>query len=211
MNARLTALAAAALLASCGYDVPSEVENGVVVVTQHAPDANFDRYVTFAIDPTVVVVNETGAVSETYTVDGTNIVPTLSANKRERNFTEVAWRGPDTPADLHLKMSATLGDVETYSYYPGYCGWYPYYYCSPGYTYTGSYNFGTLVITMGDAQNAGGQGGSIPIVWTSASTGILSSYYTAGVPSGGNNVNWARIQEAVNRAFDDSPYIQRTP
>ena len=41
----------------------------------------------------------------------------------------------DTPADLHIKMSATLGNVDTYSYYPGYCGWYPYYYCYPSWSY----------------------------------------------------------------------------
>ena len=210
MNARLTALAVAALLA-CGYDVPSSVVNGVAVVTQHAPNADFGQYQTFAIDPTVTVVNETGSVSTTYTVDGTQIVPTIRSNMQERNFTEVPWLGNNTPADLHIKMNATLGDVETYSYYPGYCGWYPYYYCSPGYSYTGSYNFGTLVITMGDAQNAGGEGGSIPVLWTSASTGILSSYYTPGVPSGGANVNYGRVQEAINRSFDDSPYILRTP
>ena len=210
MTRRFAALATAALLASCGYDVPSSVENGVAVVTQQQPGADFNAYLTFSIDPQVAVVDETGTVSTTYTVDGSQLAPTISANMRERNYTEVAWRGNDTPADLQIKMNAMLGDVETYSYYSGYCGWYPYYYCYPSYEYTGSYNFGTLVITMGDVKNAT-PGAALPLLWRSASYGILRSYYTPGVPSNGANVDWARIQEAVNRAFDDSPYIQRTP
>ena len=212
MNSRLAALLAAALLASCGFDVPSSVENGVAVVTQFQPAANFDDYVTFSIDPTVAVVDETGSVSQTFTVDGANLVPTISSNMVARNYTEVAWRGNATPADLHIKMSATLGNVDTYSYYPGYCGWYPYYYCYPSWSYEGSYNFGSLVLTMGDVKNAApGGGGKLPLIWTSSARGVLSEYYTPGVPSGGANVNWARIQESIDRAFADSPYIQRTP
>lgn len=212
MNSRLAVLAAAALLASCGYDVPNSVVNGVAVVTQHQPAANFNDYVTFSIDPTVAVVDETGSVSTSFTVDGANLVPTISSNMRARNYTEVAWRGDSTPADLHIKMNATLGDVDTYTYYPGYCGWYPYYYCYPSWSYAGSYNFGSLVLTMGDVKNATpGGGGKLPLIWTSSSRGILSDYYTPGVPSGGANVNWARVQESIDRAFADSPYIQRTP
>lgn len=212
MNSRLAALLAAALLASCGFDVPSSVENGVAVVTQFQPAANFDDYLTFSIDPTVAVVDETGSVSQTFTVDGANLVPTISSNMVARNYVEVPWRGDATQADLHIKMSATLGNVDTYSYYPGYCGWYPYYYCYPSWSYAGSYNFGSLVLTMGDVKNAApGGGGKLPLIWTSSARGILSDYYTAGVPSGGANVNWARIQESIDRAFADSPYIQRTP
>lgn len=212
MNSRLAVLAAAALFASCGYDVPDDVVYGVAVATQHAPNADFEQYVTFAIDPTVAVVDETGSVSQTYTVDGSQLTPTISANMTGRNFQEVAWRGDNTPADLHIKMTATLGSQATYAYYPGYCGWYPYYYCYPTWSYTGSYNFGTLVLTMGDVKNAApGGGGKLPLVWTAALYGVLASYYTPGAPSGGNNVNWPRIQEAVDRAFADSPYIQRTP
>ena len=180
------------------------------MVTQFQPAANFDDYVTFSIDPTVAVVDETGSVSQTFTVDGANLVPTIGSNMREelhRGRVERKRR-----ADLHIKMSATLGNVDTYSYYPGYCGWYPYYYCYPSWSYEASYNFGSLVLTMGDVKNAApGGGGKLRSVWTSSARGVLSDYYTPGVPSGGANVNWARIRESIDRAFADSPYIQRTP
>ena len=119
-----------------------------------------------------------------------------------RNYTEVAWRGNDTPADLHIKMSATLGNVDTYSYYPGYCGWYPYYYCYPSWSYEGSYNFGSLVLTMGDVKNAApGGGGKLPHLDVVGARSPLRLLH-AGRPVGGANVNWARIR---SRSIGPSP------
>lgn len=208
MKSRVAALAAAGLLASCVETAPDSVLNGEAVLTQYAPGASFGQYATFSVDPQVVVVDETGAETTTFTVDGANLVSTISANMTERNFTEVAWRGDDTPADLHIKMHATLGEEDVY--YAGYCGWYPYYYCYPGWSYAGSYNYGTVVLDMGDVKNAA-VGGKLPLVWTAALYGILSSYYTPGGPATGSNVNWGRIQRAIDRAFDDSPYLTTAP
>jgi hypothetical protein len=211
MNSRLAAIAAAAVLASCLESAPDSVVHGVAVVTQNQPTANFASFSTFSIDPMISVVDQTGSVTNQFTVDGTQLVPTISNNMKQRGFTEVPWTGNPTTtrADLQIKMEAHLGSADLY--YPGYCGWYPYYYCYPGWTYAGSYNFGTLVVTMGDAKSAQGApaAGAIPLVWTAINYGILASYYTPGVPGSGTNVNYGRLQEAINRAFAQSPYIQR--
>ena len=95
MNSRLAALSAAALLASCGFDVPSSVENGVAVVTQRQPAANFNDYVTFSVNVRRSSWWTTGSVSETFTVDGANIVSTISSNMRAR--TTPRSRGEETP------------------------------------------------------------------------------------------------------------------
>jgi hypothetical protein len=211
MRSRQTVLPAGALLAllaSCLQGAPDSVVSGVAVATQQQPAANFASYATFSVDPTVAVVDQTGSTGSSYSVDGSQLAPTIASNMQSRGYTQVPWIGNATPADLQIKMEATLGSQSTYAYAPGYCGWYPYYYCYPGWTYTGSYNFGTLVLTMGDAKNAT-PGGKLPLLWTAAMYGILSSYYTPGAPSGGTNVNFAKIQGAINQAFADSPYIQR--
>jgi hypothetical protein len=207
MNSRLAALAAAALLASCFESAPDSVLHGVAVVTQQTPGTTFSKFSTFSVDPTVAVVDDTGSVTNKFTVDGSQMVPTIVSNMTQRGFMEVPWVGDATPADLPIKMEAHLGQADVY--YPGYCGWYPYYYCYPGWTYAGSYNFGTLVLTMGDNTARLPQGSKLPLVWTSASYGILSSYYTPGVPGNGSNVNFAKVNESINRAFNDSPYIHR--
>jgi hypothetical protein len=217
MNSRLAALAAAALLASCVGSAPDEVVNGVAVVTQRQPNADFATYRTFSVDPTIAVVDQSGSISTSYTVDATPLVPTIVNLMVQRGYTEVPWKPGDNAAtntaDLQLKMEAYLGDVEVY--YPGYCGWYPYYYCYPGWSYAGSYNFGSLLVTMGDRKAATGAPGTpdakLPLIWRNLNYGILGAYYTPGVPANSSNVNWGRVAEAVTRAFNDSPYIKRTP
>ena len=180
------------------------------MVTQFQPAANFDDYVTFSIDPTVAVVDETGSVSQTFTVDGANLVPPSFEHGREelhRGRVE-GKRHAGRPPHQDERHARQRGHLLLL---PGYCGWYPYYYCYPSWSYEGSYNFGSLVLTMGDVKNAAPGGGKLPLIWTSSARGVLSEYYTPGVPSGGANVNWARIQESIDRAFADSPYIRRTP
>ena len=53
------------------------------------------------------------------------------------------------------------------------------------------------------------QGSNLPLVWTGAAYGVLSQYYTPGVPSNGANVNYGKIQAAINQMFAISPYIQK--
>jgi hypothetical protein len=181
--------------------------HGVAVVTQQTPATDFSKFSTFSVDPTVAVVDQTGSVTNNFTVDGTPLAKTITDNMTSRGYTLVPWVGNATPADLPIKMEAHLGSADVY--YPGYCGWYPYYYCYPGWTYAGSYSFGTLVLAMGDNTVRAPQGSKLPLVWTSASYGILSSYYSSGGPANGTNVNFPKIQESINRAFDDSPYIHK--
>jgi hypothetical protein len=206
MNSRLAALAAAALLASCIEGAPSSVVNGVAVATQNTPSTNWSSFSTFAVDPTVAVTDATGSTVTNTTVNGAQLVPTIVSNMQARGYTQVPWTGNATNADLQIKMQATLGSQSVY--YPGYCGWYPYYACVPGWTYAGSYNFGTLILTMGNATGLV-QGSNLPLVWTGAGYGVLSQYYTPGVPSNGANVNYGVIQAAINQMFAISPYIQK--
>jgi hypothetical protein len=211
MKARLSLIASAALLASCGdYSAPDSVVNGVAVITLHSATATWADYSTYSIDETVTVVDATGTIQQTCTVPGAQIAAVIRDQMTSRNYAELPW-GQTT--DLQFKLTAFLGSQDVY--YADWCSWYGYYYCYPGWTYAGSYKFGTLVIDMGDVLHStpppvGGSVGELPLTWTAAQYGILSSYY-AGCSGNGSGINWAKITEAVNRAFDQSPYIQRAP
>ena len=203
MNAR-SALFATLLALSCNsYSPPSEVVNGVAVITQFTPGTTWSDYLTYSVDPSIAVVDDTGAVTVNCSVDGSQLVPTIKSNMDARGYQNVAF---GDSADIEIKMDALLGSQATYV--PGYCGWYPYYYCYPGWTYAGSYSFGTLVLTMGDTKNAI-LGGKLSLLWTNADYGVLASYYQSGCSGSGTSVNWAKIQGAIDQAFSDSPYIVR--
>jgi len=203
MNARCAVLATLLALSCNSYSVPSDVVNGVVVITQFTPGTTWGSYLTYSVDPSVAVVDETGAVTVSCSVDGSQLVPTIESNMNARGYENVPF---GEAADIEIKMDALLGSVNTYV--PGYCGWYPYYYCYPGWTYTGSYSFGTLVLTMGDTKNAT-PGGKLPLLWTNADYGVLAAYFDSGCTGSGTSVNWVKIRAAIDQAFSDSPYIVR--
>ena len=208
MNARLAALAALVLATGCqSFSAPDSVLYGTAVITQYTPGTQWSSFTTFTVDPIVAVVDDTGSITSNCSVPGTQIVPTIKNELQARGYTYIDFDPVNpTTADLEIKMSAHLGSA-SYYYSGGYCGWYPYYYCYPGWTYAGSYSFGTLVLDMGDVKD-GIPGGKLPLVWTAAGYGILAGYYS-GCKGGQNGagVNWGRIQDAVSRAFDQSPYI----
>ncbi len=209
MKARLAALATLLLAGCAGYSAPDSVVYGTAVVTQYSNKATWSTYTTYSVDPVVAVVDNTGATTQECSVDGSQLVPTIVAQMDARGYTRVAWTGTNTTdSDLQIKMTAFLGSVDYY--YAGYCGWYPYYYCYPGWSYAGSYSFGTLVVDMGDKLNQSGT--EIPLAWTAASYGVLASYYSGcSGGSAGNNPNWSRIEASIDRAFEQSPYITKNP
>jgi hypothetical protein len=212
MNVRSLAAPALLALACYDYSAPSSVVNGAVVLTQFDQTANFGAYKYYAVNPTITVVDATGTVQTQCTVDGTPLLPTIQQQMSARGYVQVDFAAPGQPQptpppDLQITMHAALGSQDVY--YPGWCYWYPYYYCYPGWSYAGSYSFGTLVLDMGVVKGLS-QGEKIPLIWTNANYAVLASYYT-GCNSNGNAVNWQKISDAVVRAFDQSPYIQAAP
>jgi hypothetical protein len=134
---RLMALTPAlALIATgCGYAAPSSVVSGTAVITQYASGVSWGSYATYDVDPVLSVLDGTGTVDRTCTIDATPLVNAIAAHMESRGYARYRGSGH---ADLQLKLSAYLGRTTTY--YPGYCGWYPYYDCYPGWTHAGSYS-----------------------------------------------------------------------
>jgi hypothetical protein len=69
-------------------------------------------------------------------------------------------------------------------------GWYP------GYD-TVSYTAGTLVFNMFDLKHRDLESEQVPMIWSALCSGLLD-----GAPSN------ARIREVVDRAFEQSPYLE---
>ncbi len=201
MNARLAALATL-LLASCAsYTAPDSVVYGTAVITQHANGVTWTDYTTFSVGQTVAIRDETGSTPQDCTVAANaGLLQAIKDEMVARGYREAT--GLETP-DLELALSSRLGSVE-YWYSGGWCGWYPYYYCYPGWSYGGSYSFGTILLEMGDRKNAGV---TMPLLWSDAAYGVLAGYYQ-GCGDSPSGINWTRIQAAVERGFQQSPYIQ---
>lgn len=219
-----------ALIAALGtpacffYPDSSERVDDDLVITARKPKADFGAYKTFAVSPTVKVLEvEADGDVETKDADPDIAEPVLERlvkNMKSRGYEQTDDK---TTADLGLSVTAIQGLVigasygywgGYYGYYWGYPGW-GYYYPYPTYY---AYEPGTLIIDMADLDAAremypdglpekpadpseGNPGpGGVPVVWTMAG-------YRAYVDDS-DTVKVTQANAAIDQAFDQSPYLK---
>lgn len=134
----------------------------------------------------------------------------------EANFDSLGYESLDdanaADAEFVISVSAIASETSGGGWiggppcYPGWgwgCGWNPWYppYWGGGY-YSYSYTTGSVVINWFDPQTppASFEGGEAqPVHWLAIFNGLMSS---------SRESNFSRIQESVDQAFKQSPYIQ---
>jgi len=194
-------------LGCTGYGAPSEVVNGTAVVTlESSSPPNWAQYTTFTVTPTIQVQDNTGSNPQEYTRDASSIIPQIAQHMTARGYTYVASpRPPAQPprTDLVIALYAYLGSQ---AYGGVYCNWYYWGYpygCYPTWGYYGTYNFGTLVMQMGDYKNSPPPppppGTQVALIWGGAIYGVL----------GTQQYNLQRVLTSIDQAFAQSPYIKR--
>jgi len=191
-------------LACTGYGAPSEVVNGTATITvESGTPPSWASYTTFTITPTIQVYDNTGGQQDAYRRDAESIIPKIAENMTRRGYQYI--QSPQPPADppvthLVITLYAYLGSQ---AYGGVYCNWYYWGYpygCYPTWGYYGTYNFGTLIMQMGDRKNAPPPNtGPVALIWGSATYGVL----------GTQQYNLQRVLTSIDQAFAQSPYIQR--
>ncbi|BDG05603.1 DUF4136 domain-containing protein [Anaeromyxobacter oryzae] len=179
---------AAALLASCGsYGAPDEVVFGEAVYTQQSPGFDFKPLSTYYLDPTMKVVNDTVSTTEPLP---SGLQSAIDSHMAALGYTAAPLAVANV--GLHASLLKGTGTV----YYPGYwCGYYSYSGCYYGWSYAGSYHFGSVILEMGDLTAPAG--GTLPIRWVAAMYGVATT----------GTVDVQRAVNAVDRAFAQSPYL----
>jgi len=191
-------------LACTGYGAPSEVVNGTATITVESGTLpNWASFVTFTVTPTIQVFDNTGGHQDPYTTDAGQIKDKIASNMTSRGYTYVP--SPPPPArppqtDLVVTLYAYLGSQ---AYGGVYCNWYYWGYpygCYPTWGYYGTYNFGTLVMQMGDTKSPPPPNSApVPLIWGAAIYGVL----------GTQQYNLSRVLTSIDQAFAQSPYIKR--
>lgn len=179
-----------------------------VVVTRYDPDANYQKYTTFAVADTIL---EPGKPE-----DDDSEVPSalkdLIISEVETQMIRMGYTLETDPEtnDPDLVMLASITQTKWTAYVPGYPvypgypwyggGWYPYYpWYTPGYTV--SYDTGTILIDMYDYATFDEGTGDIDIIWNCGINGILSS---------SSSYNSERVQNSIDQAFNQSSYLKKT-
>jgi hypothetical protein len=209
------ALAGLLLLAGCYPGEITSVGQLDLVVTTHDETVNFASFETFAIPDTVVQLgaDEAGSVDISHDFDDVIVDDVI------QELEALGYVHEDDPEDngadfVVLVTAVASRDVQAYQSYPwwDYWGWYPGwgypgwgygpgwgYYYPPTLSVT-SYEQGTLFVDILDVNDPDASAENLPIVWTAAIRGVLETSVT---------VTQTRLVTAIDRAFDQSPYLGR--
>ncbi|MEH0157111.1 DUF4136 domain-containing protein [Limibacter armeniacum] len=202
------------LMALCGCypEGPDYVDELDVVLTNRQPDFDTLTAMTYSMPNEVVIIddddftdfdddNEPEFVDEPYR---SAILNTVRDNMENYGWQEVSL---EQRADVVLLVSVSQTTNVFYYYDWYYWNWYfggyynPWGWYYPGYYYpsVSSYRTGSVFIQLTEPNNQTADDRA-PVVWSGVLNGLLE----------GSNTNITnRIEEGVNKAFDQSPYLQR--
>ena len=202
-------------LTSCYPDYGLSSSDHDVIVTQYAKSTDFSQYKTFAIIDSVFHLTGDSLDSEYLSRKYDNlIINTITDNMKALGYDQVL--NPESPdsVDVVLYVAAQGSKVDQYyyggwwGYYPGYPYWgwgggysssyywgYPGY---PGYVGTTTYYVGTIFINYVNTDSFGEE--TVDVEWHAILNGLLNSdSYT---------VTENRLADRINKAFEQSPYLQ---
>lgn len=183
------------ILGSCYPQGPEYYEDLDVVFTNFDDQFDFASKGTYSMPDKIVKIEGDLAEGEEpeYVKEPQN---TQMLQKMEANMSALGWTKIEDPADADLVLfPAVWTNTTVYYWYDYWCWYYPYY-CGWGWGYpsVSSYTTGTLVMTL----VVDGEDYIEPSrVWTAAANGLLSGAY-----------NTTRVNNAIDQAFEQSPYLQ---
>ena len=196
------------LAIACQKEPYSQDNDGeYLVYTAPAKNVNFENYKYFDIVDSVLVVGQTDKPYYSQSNNALALIQAFRTNMRNRNFIAL----PDNPMDqLGIQLTFVEKTERYVQYYddpywwldyPGYWpagywgNWTGWYYPYPvTYTYTPN----ALIAEIVDL-TSGEEDGKLQIVW---------SCYIGGPASYSINYDVKRMEQAINQACAQSPYIQ---
>jgi hypothetical protein len=201
---KLFLLASLALLVwGCYPSGPDYVEDLDVVYTTYNDQYDFASKSTYAMPDKIVVDVEIDNGDTTYVfmkdAFATPILAAIDQNMQSKGWTKVDI---SKKPDLLVSPAAISSTTYYYSYwydwyyggwYGGYWGWY-----YPPYYSVSSYTTGSLIITMADPKGVDDSPiGKSQAAWVAVGNGLYTGAY-----------NTARVTNAINDAFAQSPYLK---
>lgn len=205
---RLAVVGAMWSLAACYPGGAETITDFDSVTTKHDASANFDALHTYALPDSIMELPPSGGTQ--LPLDHSYDAQILA--KVASNLERLGWTQVDpstTTPDVDVLVSVTLGryrNYVSYGFYNGYPAWagfhdydaswgIAYSWAGPGYVQV--IDAGSLRIDMLDARNPNAAAQQLNALWAATFNGLLAS--TAS--------NLQRIDQAIDQAFAQSPYL----
>ena len=197
-------------LTSCYTDYGLTSSDHDVIVTQYEKTTDFSKHKTFAIvDSVYHLTGDTTKPDSEYLGRAHDdfIINTITKNMTDLGYTQVLNPSDASEIDVLVYVAAQGTKVDQYyyggwwggGYYPGW-GWgYPGYgWGYPGYVGSTTYYVGTLFINYVDVDNINNP--IVDVEWHAILNGLLNSdSYT---------ITQNRLSDRINKAFEQSPYLE---
>lgn len=201
------------MVAGCYPEGAEYADELDLVYTNYNNQFNFSSKTTYAIPDSVIkitgdVFNDPDGDGKPQFLTSTYSVPLLTQIKQSLNsygWTEVDKNNNPDVVILVSSMSTTnIYYYYDWSYwdwwYPDFYPWWGWYY--PGYyypAYVTGYRSGSVFIQMVDHSATGQQADNIPVQWSCVLNGLAE---------GDTGSIVARMQNGINAAFSQSPYLK---
>ena len=200
-----------ALGTACHPGEPTGPAQLDVVATAHDDTVNFASIGTFVMPDSVVAIVPPESVASTLPFDHSYdqlILDGVAAQMATLGYTRLPTFDPNNPPDVAVLIKGVaVRNTDIYVSYPwwGYWGWYGWPCCyGPGWgvgypvVSASQYDVGTIAIDMWDLRRSDAVAETVPAIWTAALRGLLEGS-AADAPF--------RIDQAIDRAFEQSPYL----
>lgn len=191
------ALLGAVAMLGCYPDRIESIQDFDSASTVHAPGADFSGVNTYALVDTIREFgDDEDSVSHTHDAA---VLANIKANLDALGWTEVDEHTtqPDIMVAVGVTTSTNTGwAVGWWDWFYGWWGGWGWYYPPVYYPY--SYQTGTLMVGMLDVRGTTGSTTEVPVVWVAAANGVLR---------GSTSSNVTVINQLIDQAFEDSPYL----
>ncbi len=200
-----------ALGTACHPGEPNGPAQLDVVATAHDDTVNFASIGTFVMPDSVVAIVPPESVATVLPFDHTYdqlILDGVAAQMATLGYTRLLSFDPNNPPDVAVLIKGVaVRNTDIYVSYPwwGYWGWYGWPCCyGPGWgvgypvVSASQYDVGTIVVDMWDLRRSDAVAETVPAIWTAVLRGLLEGSATDAP---------FRIDQAIDRAFAQSPYL----
>lgn len=197
-------LSVAALLVSCQKDPDTdELDNSYLVYTNYDPGTDFKSFETFYLIDSILIIDNSEKTTYWNNANSEKIIDAFGAKLAIAGY---ALADNVDEADIVLQLSyvnttyyfTSYGPGPWWNSYPGYWNWGGWGWYYP-YSFSYSYSTGSIIGELVDTNSPTPLNDKLTVVWNAYICGLLN----------GNNLSLSRTMEAIDQAFEQSPYLKK--
>ena len=190
--------------ASCQKDPDTDnLDNGYLVYTNYDSGTDFKTFDTFYVIDSILIIDNSEKTAYWNNANSAKIIDAFTAELALAGYAEAV---DETEADIVLQLSYVnttyyfnvYNPGPWWNSYPGYWnwgGWGRYY----PYSFSYSYSTGSIIGELVDTNAPTPLNDKLTVVWNTYICGLLN----------GNNLSLTRTMDAIDQAFEQSPYLKR--